>query len=345
MHNKYLWVLFAIVFGYILIGAAIFRGLEAEKETEMKNFLEDEMNKFMDDNPLVNESALHGLLEHASSHCDIMIRMLHNDSSVWDYTGSMSFVVTVLTTIGYGHLAPASHFGKIVCVFYALVGIPLTLLLLNEVSSKLHRVSLRISEVNFCRSHPRANGFVGCALILSLGVFIMLIIPAAVIKALEGWTFVEGIYYCFITLSTIGFGDYIAGIHTPGMNGAWWAHIYKVGLFVWVLFGLAYLTLVIKNIMHIFSESIYPVETRNRQAIQEEIENLQKMIEASKVRLSECLDDTYESEKTKSEEKESTFSKNLIRRLFSNRKVNNESRDEEMSSFERCQKSSSMVTK
>lgn len=27
----------------------------------------------------------------------------------------------------------------------------------------------------------------------------------------EGWTYSEAIYYCFITLSTVGFGDFVAG--------------------------------------------------------------------------------------------------------------------------------------
>lgn len=47
MNNKYFWILFSIVGFYIFIGAAIFRALEADKEIEMKDFLEGKMNKFI----------------------------------------------------------------------------------------------------------------------------------------------------------------------------------------------------------------------------------------------------------------------------------------------------------
>lgn len=44
---------------------------------------------------------------------------------------------------------------------------------------------------------------------------VFLVMPALIFFFLEKWTFVESFYYCFITLSTIGFGDLVAGISGP----------------------------------------------------------------------------------------------------------------------------------
>ena len=33
---------------------------------------------------------------------------------------------------------------------------------------------------------------------------------AAVFSNYEGWSYVDSFYYCFITLTTIGFGDFVA---------------------------------------------------------------------------------------------------------------------------------------
>ena len=37
------------------------------------------------------------------------------------------FVITILTTIGYGHFAPVTTPGRLFCIFFAIVGIPFTL--------------------------------------------------------------------------------------------------------------------------------------------------------------------------------------------------------------------------
>jgi hypothetical protein len=42
------------------------------------------------------------------------------------------------------------------------------------------------------------------------GFIIFIFIPAVGFVLLEDWSFVEGVYYAFVTLTTIGFGDLVA---------------------------------------------------------------------------------------------------------------------------------------
>lgn len=49
------------------------------------------------------------------------------------------------------------------------------------------------------------------ALFLLWGLLVHLLIPPFVFMSMEEWSYLEGIYYSFITLTTVGFGDYVAG--------------------------------------------------------------------------------------------------------------------------------------
>ena len=42
------------------------------------------------------------------------------------------------------------------------------------------------------------------------GFIVFIFIPAVGFVLLEDWSFVEGVYYAFVTLTTIGFGDLVA---------------------------------------------------------------------------------------------------------------------------------------
>lgn len=61
-----------------------------------------------------------------------------SDSSVqWNFSGALLYSVTVISTIGYGNIAPKTNMGKIVTLIYAMFGIPLFLMWVSQMGTFL----------------------------------------------------------------------------------------------------------------------------------------------------------------------------------------------------------------
>ncbi|GMS90565.1 hypothetical protein PENTCL1PPCAC_12740, partial [Pristionchus entomophagus] len=61
-------------------------------------------------------------------------------SAQWTFTGAFMYSLTVITTIGYGNTSAKTNFGKTLTIIYAIVGIPLMLLLLTNIDQVMAKI-------------------------------------------------------------------------------------------------------------------------------------------------------------------------------------------------------------
>ncbi|KAM6961137.1 potassium channel subfamily K member 3 [Aplochiton taeniatus] len=235
---------------YLFIGAAVFDNLESKQEKTQKRKLDirkyELMRKF-------------NLTKGNFDELEQVVLQLkpHKAGVQWKFAGSFYFAITVITTIGYGHAAPSSDSGKMFCMCYALLGIPLTLVMFQSLGERintlvrylLHRAKkcLRMRQTEVSMANMVTVGFVSCASTLCVG--------AVAFSHAEGWSFFHAFYYCFITLTTIGFGDYVALQRDHALQNE---PRYVVFCFVYILTGLtvigAFLNLVVLRFLTMNAE-------------------------------------------------------------------------------------------
>lgn len=124
----------------------------------------------------------------------------------------ISFLLLLYPYAGYGHITPETPLGQICTVLYCFVGLPismLTLKTLGKVVSKLvNKFVYMVEKRVLDRRRPRRVKIKSFFLIFALMVLTLCAFGLTQ-SYLEGWTFREGVYSWFVTLSTIGYGDYV----------------------------------------------------------------------------------------------------------------------------------------
>ncbi|XP_053600113.1 TWiK family of potassium channels protein 7 isoform X2 [Plodia interpunctella] len=136
----------------------------------------------------------------------------------WSILQAVFFSSTVLTTIGYGNIVPETFWGRLFCIAYALIGIPLTLTVIADLGRVFATVvSILAKQMptmpKCCKRVSDANP-TGQRSLYALGavafLFVYLSAGAGLFKMWEDdWSFYDGFYFCFITMTTIGFGDLV----------------------------------------------------------------------------------------------------------------------------------------
>ena len=144
----------------------------------------------------------------------------------------------VLTLIGYGHSTPNTVFGKTFTMAYAAVGIPAAMVMFQSMGERMNKafsVIIKRLRSAFGCSRIEATEF---DLIFSSVVTSSIVVTcgALLYHTQEGWSFFDSLYYTFITLSTIGFGDFVALQNNKALQ---FRPGYVACSFIFLLLGLA----------------------------------------------------------------------------------------------------------
>ncbi|KAM7061941.1 potassium channel subfamily K member 17 [Acridotheres tristis] len=247
-------VLLVAYVGYLGMGAAVLQALERPVEVQVAQQLLRVYLEMLANHTCLQEPVLQRLIEGIIQAYKSGITLQGNTTSLgrWDYSGSFFFSISAITTIGYGNLSPSTAVGRIFCIVFALFGIPLNLVLLNKIGQLMllgvQHCARRLEEV-FHWQNKASFLMKTCALVTGLLLFLLL--PPLLFTDKEGWSYEEGFYYSFITLSTIGFGDYVIGMNPDRTYPSW----YKNVISLWILFGMAWLALVIRFCINILESS------------------------------------------------------------------------------------------
>ncbi|XP_051683936.1 potassium channel subfamily K member 7 isoform X2 [Oryctolagus cuniculus] len=199
------------------LGAAVLRALEGPPALRLQAELRAALAAFQAEfGACLPPGALQELLDtalRAQAH-GVSNPGNASEASNWDLPSALLFAASILTTTGYGHMAPLSAGGKAFCVAYAALGLPASLALVAALRCCLLP---RLSRLAAWVTRPWQPAPARAALLqaAALGLLVaaaFVLLPALVLWALRGdCSLLEALYLCFGSLSTIGLGDLLPG--------------------------------------------------------------------------------------------------------------------------------------
>ncbi|NWI85245.1 KCNKD protein, partial [Pitta sordida] len=271
--NARFLLLAVLIVLYMLCGAAVFSAIELPTEREAKERWEERLENFTRRHNLSRAELRHFLREYEEANVagirvdDIRPR--------WDFTGAFYFVGTVVSTIGFGMTTPATVGGKIFLIFYGLIGCAGTILFFNLFLERLITVIAYVMKSCHERQLRRKgvlphNGRRGSGtsevdslvgwkpsvyyvmLILCVASLIISCCASAMYTPIEGWSYFDSLYFCFVAFSTIGFGDLVSSQNIKYESQG----LYRFGNFVFILMGVCCIYSLFNVISIVIKQSI-----------------------------------------------------------------------------------------
>ncbi|XP_010598679.2 potassium channel subfamily K member 6 [Loxodonta africana] len=243
---------------YLVLGALLVARLEGPHEARLRAELGTLRAKLLQRSPCVAAPALDAFVERVLAAGRLGRAVFANASgaanvsdATWDFVSAFFFASTLVTTVGYGYTTPLTDGGKAFAITFALLGVPATMLLLTASAQRLSLLVTHkpLSWLSLRRGwDPRRAARWHLVVLLGVVVTICFLVPAVVFIHLEeAWSFLDALYFCFISLSTIGLGDYVPG-EAPGQP---YRALYKVLVTAYLFLGLVAMVLVLQTFRHV----------------------------------------------------------------------------------------------
>lgn len=191
--------LVVITLTYLIIGAAVFDHFESENEKHLNDKLLHNITVFRKKYNM-NESEFNRLW------LKLLEKKPYQAGNQWKFVGSLYFCTVVVTLIGYGHSTPRTTAGKCFCIVYTFVGVPIFLIMFQSVGERLNSLIV-FFLTRFKKRLKLKNQEVGLFDLITIEFFLTMtitLVASYVFMTNEEWTYFDAMYYCFITLTTIG---------------------------------------------------------------------------------------------------------------------------------------------
>ncbi|EDO44184.1 predicted protein [Nematostella vectensis] len=208
-HFKSLATKIAIFICVLLVGASIFRIIERDKGLQTTHSNTENVKEEITSKYNISAKDLRKLFTAFEKE---LADATEARKPQWTFSNSVFLAFSIMTTIGYGYLTPKTWQGQLFCIFYSMVAIPVTGIMLisvgNHVTLALQRL-ISMLETRLLRREMPMNPQLKSTVVTFVFMVVIIISGALLTSHTDDWTFIEGMYFTFISLSTIGFGDYI----------------------------------------------------------------------------------------------------------------------------------------
>ncbi|KAK1339251.1 hypothetical protein QTO34_019930 [Cnephaeus nilssonii] len=239
---------------FLVLGAIIFQALEEDFEVDRRQLAVKLKSDFLKHRANKTKQEVEMFVQMMAYFVVLGIPPTGNKTAAVSWTFFNSFITSIIivSTIGYGTVFPRTPNGQLFCVVFAAIGIPLTIIVFNYISRLVFLPFEKLGNYLEHKGVNESNVTVWkIVFFIITGSLLFLALPPFVFMSLENWTYVEGIYYSFTTISAIGLGDY-AIVSNPTKDDQ--SITYSILILIWNTHGLVWIALVFNLITKFFYE-------------------------------------------------------------------------------------------